>query len=408
MIGRRALLILPVALVGAGLVAACGRDSGTPAVRPILILVSLDGWRADYTDRADAPNVRALAARGVRSDALIVAFPSKTFPNHYTTVTGLYPEHHGIVGNTMVDPAIPGRFTISSPVATDPRWWQGEPLWATVQRQGRRAASMFWPGSEVPGPGQPRDWIPYDGDLPNHARVQQVIEWLARPDAERPSFITLYFSDVDSAGHDHGPDSAEVLAAAAALDRHVGDLVAGVAALGLEARTTILLTSDHGMSPGRADRAIYLDDYLELAAIDVIEWGPYASIAPNPGIDEACVHRAVIGRQPAMQVHRKAETPGHLHHRAHPRIPPILALADDGWIITTHGRVPSAGNHGYDPRVPSMRALLVVAGPDIRRGVVVAPIESVHLYEFMCRVLGVTPASNDGTRAATSDWFEPR
>jgi predicted AlkP superfamily pyrophosphatase or phosphodiesterase len=401
-IGRRALLIFLCALASAGLAPGC---DAAPVARPILILVSLDGWRADYTDRADAPNIRALAARGVRSQALIVAFPTKTFPNHYTTVTGLYPEHHGIVGNTMVDPAIEGRFTLSSPVAKDPRWWQGEPLWTTVQRQGQRAASMFWPGSEVPGPGQPRDWVPYEDDLPNEVRVQQVLDWLGRPEAERPSFITLYFSDVDSVGHDYGPDSAEVMAAAAGLDRRVGDLVAGIAKLGLEDRVVILLTSDHGMSASSADRAIYLDDYLDLPAVDVIEWGPYASIAPKPGIDEASVLRALTGRHPAMQVWRKSEIPEALHYRGHPRIPPILALADDGWYITTRGRTPPPGSHGYDPRVPSMQALLIAAGPTIRRGVVVPPIESVHLYEFMCRVLGVTPAKNDGDRRATSDWF---
>src|SRR5688572_12936138 len=236
--GRLALLLaLAVALIAcAGTRPPSGPALSEPEAsrraKPIVILVSLDGWRWDYLDRAQAPRLRALARAGVRSEGLIPPFPSKTFPSHYTIVTGLYPEHHGIISNNMIDARIGERFSMSSPSAKDPRWWGGEPLWITAQKQGQKAAAMFWPGSDVEILGQrPAHWRLYDHQFPNRSRVAEVLQWLRLPEADRPSLITLYFSDVDSVGHDEGPESTAVLEAAAELDREVGALVDGVNAL---------------------------------------------------------------------------------------------------------------------------------------------------------------------------------
>lgn len=379
--------------------------SGSQVPAPLLVLISLDGFQADLFTTADVPHLRALAARGIRSEGLIPPFPSKTFPSHYTIVTGLYPERHGIVGNSMADAAIGERFTMSAPTAKDPRWWAGEPVWATAKRQGLRSASMFWPGSEVPGPGQPDEWHAYDGNVPNAERVRRVLEWAGRPAATRPAVITLYFSDVDTAGHDFGPDSPELRAAASSVDRAIGDLVAGLDARGLTPSTTLVVVSDHGMTALDPGRAIYLDDYLELDAVDVLEWGALATVTPKPGIDAAIVLDALWGRHPAMQVFRRESTPPHLRYRANERIPAIVALADDGWTITTRGRRLSKGDHGYDPANRSMHGLLVVAGPGLRPGLVMPPMESVHLYAMMCRALGIAPAPHDGEPLVTRPWW---
>src|SRR3954471_2074766 len=198
---RRLVLLIAFALIAAAPVQQPG-----PAA-PILILVSFDGWRWDYLNRLPAPNLKALAARGVRARSLIPSFPVLTFPNHYTIVTGLYPEHHGVIANTMRDPTIPERFTQSSATAKDARWWGGEPLWVTAIRQGLRAATMYWPGSEAAiGGVRPPYWRAYDKSLPTLDRVTQALTWLALPAAERPSFVSLYFEEVDTAGHDFGPD----------------------------------------------------------------------------------------------------------------------------------------------------------------------------------------------------------
>jgi predicted AlkP superfamily pyrophosphatase or phosphodiesterase len=402
---RRACLA--VLLAAAWTLTGAGQASRQPD--PILILVSLDGWRWDYIERADATSLRALAARGVRAEGLIPPFPSKTFPSHHTIVTGLYPAHHGIVSNNMWDDAIGARFTMSADTAKDTRWWGGEPLWVTAIRQGRRAASMFWPGSDVEIAGaRPTDWRVYDHEFPNADRVKQVLAWLARPEAQRPAFITLYFSDVDSAGHEFGPDAPETLAAAARLDALIGDLVAGIDAQGLADRTTLVVVSDHGMSPQAADRKIFLDDYVDPASVNVVDWSPVLHIAPRNGtVDE--LYQALRNRHPALDVYRREDLPAYLNFAGHARIQPIIAVAADGWAITTRTRFKSAqaegrlslGEHGYDGRYRSMHGLFVAAGPGIRRGAVVPAFESVHVYELMCRLLGLKPAKNDGDPGMT-------
>jgi predicted AlkP superfamily pyrophosphatase or phosphodiesterase len=386
-----------------------------PDAKPILILISLDGWRWDYLDQINAPHLKALAARGIRSQGLIPAFPSKTYPNHYTIVTGLYPEHHGIIANNMLDLSIgTDRFTMTADTAKDPRWWGGEPMWATAIGQGLKASSMFWPGSDTAiGGVRPTDWLPYEHDKPNGERVSQVLKWLARPEPERPSFITMYFSDVDSAGHTAGPGAPRTLAAAEGLDGMVGRLVAGVSSLGLLEQTTIMAVSDHGMSQQAPNRKIVLDDYLDLKSVDVLDWSPVLQLLPRTGsVDE--LYRRLYGKHPALQVYKKEGLPPELHYSNNRRIAPIVAIADDGWQITTNDRLKettverrAGGEHGYDPRLPSMHGLFIAAGPRLKQGLVVGKFENIHIYELMCRILNLRPARNDGDPAVTADWMRP-
>jgi len=401
---------LHAVLVGLALLvaSACGSPVSPPTAPSTVILISLDGWRWDYLDRADAPTLRALAARGVRSEGLVVTFPSKTFPSHYTIVTGLHPEDHGIISNAIEDPAIEGRFTLrSGPIRDDPRWWGGEPIWLTAERQGVKAGTVFWPGSDVEiDGGRPSYWLPYQDDLPNERRVDQVLEWLARPEAERPRFLTLYFSLVDSAGHTYGPDSDEVMAAAAEADRLLGLLVAGLEAAGRVDETHLVVVSDHGMAAVGPDRAIVLDDYLDVSGLDIIELSPVLGVRPKDG-DVERVYGALRDRHPAMRIYRRDEVPAEYHYRRSPRIPPIVGLADDGWTITTRAGMARwtasgspRGSHGFDPRLRSMHGLFVAAGPQVRRREVVPPLESLHLYELMCALLGITPAPNSGSLEA--------
>jgi predicted AlkP superfamily pyrophosphatase or phosphodiesterase len=406
---RRWLLALAAVLVVAGL---APRPFAAQALRPIVILVSIDGFRWDYFDRADIPTLHALAARGVRSQGLIPSFPSVTFPNHYTIVTGLYPDHHGIIANTMFDPRIgPEKFTMSSATAKDPRWWSGEPVWTTNTRQGGRSASMFWPGSEAV---KPDDWRAFDDNVPGPDRVRQVLEWLARPEAERPNFVTLYFSDVDHAGHDAGPDSDEVLEAAWRVDDALAGLVAGVRRLGLADRVTYVVVSDHGMASTSDDRVIYLDDYLDPADIEVVDWTPNVAINSSTKTPPGELYARLKGRHPALAIYRKSELPSWLHYGSHPRIPEVVGIAEVGWTVTTHaaaesrrrsGRGFSGGAHGYDPRYREVHGLFIAAGPSMRQGLVAPEFQNIHIYNLLCRLLGIIPAPNDGNPEEIAAFF---
>jgi predicted AlkP superfamily pyrophosphatase or phosphodiesterase len=384
---------------------------------PILILISFDGFRWDYDSRFPAPNLHALARRGVRAKEMIPSFPVLTFPNHYTIVTGLYPEHHGVVANNIVEPGYPVKFTMSNDDAVrDGRWWGGEPLWVTAERQGRRSAAMFWPGTEAEIRGlRPSYYRAFDGKLPAASRTAQVLEWLALPQGQRPSFITLYFDDVDHAGHDHGPDSVEMRRAVATLDHELGTLAAGVRQLGLDAQTTLIVTSDHGMAPLSESRLILLDDYIDVSAVDVIESGGFLALAPREGVELMPLYQRLRDAHPRLRVYTRDAVPSRLHYSNNPRIAPIIGIPDAGWAVTTRavrqrrhddGRAPQAATHGFDPANTIMHAIFVAAGPELRRGLVVEPFENVDLYNFICAVLKITPAPNDGHPGRAAAWFQ--
>ncbi len=373
--------------------------------QPRVLLISLDGFRWDYVDRPGAVNLRALAARGVRAERMIPAFPAKTFPNHYTIVTGLTPERHGIVANSMQDSVL-GRFTLEDSAAqSDPRWWGGEPIWLTAERQGLRAASYFWPGSEAPiGGRRPTWWTRYDNDRPNAARVDQVVRWLALPADSAPAMITLYFSDTDNAGHWFGPTAPQTDSAIARVDSALGMLMRAVDSLGLRDVVNIIIVADHGMTEVSADRVIVLDDYLDLRTVDVVEWTPVSAIAPRDG-DVERVYRALAGKHPHLQVYRKGEVPARLHFNAHRRITPIVLIADEGWTITSRDRLKRSGGataitggaHGYDPELPSMGAMFIAAGPGIAQGKRIPAFRNVHVYELMSWLLRIRAAPNEGS-----------
>ncbi|MGH7537553.1 MAG: ectonucleotide pyrophosphatase/phosphodiesterase [Gemmatimonadales bacterium] len=394
---------------------ACGQTPSPRDVRATVVLVSLDGFRYDYLDRYPSPSLHRLMANGVRAP-LIPVFPTKTFPNHYTVVTGLYPEHHGIVENTIYDPVFDTVFRITDTAAVaDARWWSGEPLWATAQTQGQIAAAYFWPGSEAPiGGVRPRYWEHYSSAVPNATRVRQVLDWLILPADQRPTFVTLYLSDVDSKGHDWGPDSPEVAAAILRVDSAVGMLMDGINQRGLEGHVSVIIVSDHGMSATSPDRVVALDDYLTLDWLArIIGGSPILGLWPKPGMEDRVV-RALRGKHPHLAVWRKAEIPARFRYRDHRRIAPILALADPGWSVaarrrdvTEHPERYRGGSHGYDDTLAVMRAIFLAQGPAFNSASVAPALRNVHLYELMARILGLTPAPNDGSADSVATLLRP-
>jgi predicted AlkP superfamily pyrophosphatase or phosphodiesterase len=366
--------------------------------QPLTILVSIDGFRADYLDRAVALRLKALANAGVRA-TMRPSFPSTTFPNHQTLVTGLRPDRHGIVANSMEDAARPGvTFTMAN---SDPFWWsQAEPIWTTAERAGVRTATMFWPGSNVAYDKiRPRDWWLYAKENTEAQRVDAVIDWLRRPAATRPQFVTLYFDTVDTAGHEHGPDDARTDEAIAAVDALVGRLVDGVAALGLHANYVIV--ADHGMAATAPERVIELWKIVRLKNVRTLGYGAVVGLAPEAG-RERRLARELAKPHPHMNCARKTDLPSSLRYGQNPRVPPFICLAQLGWTIQTSAPpadkpFKGGGAHGYDPAAREMDALFVANGPAFRTGIALPAFDNVDVYPLVARLIGVTPRAADGS-----------
>lgn len=396
--------VLSLALVA--LLSACAAPvAKVPAndSAPRVLLVSIDGFRADYADRGYSPTLSALAAEGVQAQGMQPSFPSLTFPNHYTLVTGKYPDHHGLVDNAMFVPEL-GRFTLSKRDAVgDGRWWeQADPIWVTAERQGARTATLFWPGSEASIHGvRPSEWRLYDGDLSYDARVDQVLQWLDRPAEQRPRFMTLYFEAVDTAGHYDGPDSPETNQAIAQVDAALARLVAGMKAHGQYDNVNLIVLADHGMASTPAEQRILLDKLFDPAYANIVSTGAISGIIPAPG-HERDVEKALLRTHEHMQCWRKQALPAALHYGGNDRVPPLFCMAQVGWLIERnaasalhHGK-PLLGEHGFDNADPAMRALFVAHGPAFKRGVTVPVFPNVDVYPLMTHVLGIQGEPGDG------------
>jgi len=356
---------------------------------PVTILISIDGFRADYLQRGITPNLSALAEGGI-SAAMRPSFPTITFPNHYTLVTGLRPDRNGIVGNRMEDVRMPGKiFTMQS---EEPYWWgEAEPIWVTAEKAGIRTATMFWPGSNVNYDGmRPHDWIQYGHDVTDRQRVDSIIDWLRRPADNRPQLLTLYFDEVDTAGHKYGPDAPELNDAVHTVDAAIGRLRAGLAELGQPAN--LIIVADHGMAAVSADRVVRLDALLPRNSFTAIADGSYVGLTPTKG-KEKRVEKLLLGSHDHYGCYRKAELPERLHYGSNPRVPPIICLAETGWLVTTrppmgdHG--PSGGAHGYDNAAPEMLALFIANGPAIKPLGTIPTFDNVDVAPLLRDLIGL-------------------
>ena len=394
-----ALLAPGCAGPGAGDGAAAEQDAGAP---PALILISLDGFRWDYQQLTDTPNLDALAQRGVQAEGLIPVFPSKTFPSHYSMVTGLRPGEHGIISNNMRDPGWEGDFRLGTDELTKGRWWGGEPFWTTANKNGLVTAAYFWPGSDVLiNNDRPNYFHPYDGSVPYEDRVDRVLAWLDLAGGERPSFITLYFADPNDTSHDVGPEAPETLAAVRRVDAMVGRLVGGLQDRGLLATTNIVVTADHGMALMDRQRDIRLGEFVQLLPDEVFEAGAFLQIYPEAGREDLILE-ALRGAHPRLAVYGRDEIPARYHLAGHPRLAPIVGVPDVGWSVSTRETQDEPwarfllGNHGGDPQHPDMHGVFIAAGPSFAEGVRVAAFENIEIYNLMASALRIEPAPNQG------------
>ncbi len=374
-----------------------------PPRAPVL-LISIDGFRADYLDRGLTPTLKALADAGVRAEFMRPSFPSLTFPNHYALITGLRPDRNGIVSNTMEDDRIPDqKFTLWNREAIqNPKWWnQGVPLWTTAQRQGLHSGIMFWPGSEAAVHGShPEFWSSYDKKLAGVSRVDRVLDWLTLPEPTRPSLLTLYLDTIDTAGHRFGPDSDELNAELKVVDATIKRLLDGLANHGLDQAVNIVVVSDHGMSTTSPERVIFLDDLLPEEFAHVVSYGVLTGIKPSRGHGRD-TEEILFRSHEHMRCWRKGELPPRFHYGHNRRVPPLLCLADPGWVISSHAMLESKayfsyGEHGYDNSHPEMSALFIAHGPAFRTHVVVPAFDNVDVYPLLAHLLGIQAEPNDG------------
>lgn len=386
-------------------------------LQPTVILISLDGFRADYLDKYPAPTLQSLARDGVRAKWMTPSFPSLTFPNHYAIATGLYPDHNGIVGNNIYAPEFTETFSMSKRAEVENgRWWLGEPIWVTAEKQGQSAAAFFFPGTEAEIAGKrPSIWNSFDDGFPNSDRVDTVLTWLQMPAAQRPTMITLYFSDVDHGGHDAGPDSPEVKAAIARVDQSLHRLVDGLKARGIFEQVNLLIVSDHGMARVNPNNVVVLDDHFDLSLAQRIVWnGALAQIFPKEGREET-IYAVLKARAEHFSVWRKQELPARFHYGTSSRIGSIVVLADEGWTLNsrdryrpvTNGVIKYRGAHGFDNALESMRALFIGHGAAFKRAHFAEPFANVDLYNVMAAILNLKPAPNDGNPATVKALLRP-
>jgi len=378
-----------------------GANSPKAQSQHYVVLVSLDGFRWDYAKRDNATHLLALGKQGVWApEGMLPSYPSLTFPNHYTLVTGLYPEHHGLVANSFYDPARKQRYAYTDPqAASDGSWYGGVPLWSLAESQGMRTACLFWPGSEAAIAGfQPTYYLHFDNKIDENARIGQVLAWLRLPPADRPHFITLYYAEPDHQGHTFGPDAPETKAAALRMDGLIGTLKTALDATGLP--IDLVVVSDHGMVRA-ADGWVTLDQFADLTGVEAVGSLLYA----DSEADRERVYNQLKKASPQFVAYRRKDVPAGLNYNRNPREGDPVVIATGPYAIRAHGppagqpdRPPTLGMHGFDPaKLPQMKASFFAAGPDIVEGTTVAPFENVNLYPWLAHLLGLAAPKTNGS-----------
>lgn len=395
-----ALGVLSIVIISL-LVFRHGRSSSNSPSRPIVILISMDGFRHDYLASQSLPSFENMIKQGTFVKSLIPVFPSKTFTNHYTLVTGLYSENHGIVENEFYDPHLEKEFDIR----VSDEWWGGEPIWLTAEFQGLKSACFFWPGSEATIKGKrPTYFEKFNESLEWKARVNGVLDWIDLPEDERPSFISLYFEEPDKSGHWYGPSSKEVLIKIKELDELLGELMTALEKrTELSGRLNLVVLTDHGMA--EINKYIYLDDYIDLESIkgdiNIVTYSPLFQVWPTSGnlqdpiLDH--IFSNLSNAHPNMTCYIHRIVPEELHYSKNERISPLLCIMDEGYELrTTKSWSHFKGNHGFYSTYSTMHGMMIAHGPAFPKGNVVEELHNVNVYDLLCHILGLKPAYNNG------------
>jgi len=374
------------------------QETSTQQPDNYVVILSLDAFRWDYSTIYNTPNLNKIAKEGVKANALISCYPSKTFPNHYSIATGLYPDHHGIVNNSFNDPEL-GFYSISDRQSVEyPDFYGGEPIWVTAEKQGIKTASYYWVGSEAQIEGiQPTYWKKYKQRVPFAARIDTLIHWLKLPIENRPHLIACYFHEPDWTSHEYGPVSPQTKVVVERLDSLVGVFVTKVKTLPNASKINIIIVSDHGMAPISKEKAINLSNYLSKDSFDVISGGnPIYSLQPKEGYQKKAM--AILHKIPNIKVWCRDSIPARYHYGKNKRVNDILIEADLGYSISWKEDKEkfSGGTHGYDNMYPEMQGIFYAVGPDFKKGYQQPAFMNIDIYPLIAYVLKIKPASVDG------------
>ncbi|MFD2202058.1 alkaline phosphatase family protein [Shivajiella indica] len=376
-----------------------------------VILISLDGYRYDYTERFQPENLNRFIEKGTAAKSLIPSFPSKTFPNHYTIATGMKPEKHGLIDNAFFEPEKDQVYVINNrEIVQDGYWYGGTPLWVLAQQHGLKAASYFFVGTEAPVKGiQPNYYYNYDAKVSNLTRISKVFEWLELPEDERPRLITLYFSDMDDIGHRFGPDNEkEIGGKLEKLDRELGALFEGLKSFDLD--INIFIVSDHGMTNVPKENLLNLDHITEGIDAKVINNGALAHVYLNNPLELEDVYLKLNSQEGPYKAVKVKDREFYKNIQIHPnRLGDILIIPDLGfYLATTVGMVGYQnraamfkteifGEHGYSPAFKDMHGIFYANGPKIKEGQIISSFQNIHVYPLICEILGLPiPDDIDG------------
>lgn len=369
------------------------QSNGTALFKPTTILVSLDGFRADYIQRGLTPALSKFMAEGVAPEYMNPSFPSLTFPNHYTLITGLYPESHGIVANKFWDPKLGKEFKYTDPAKSRAReWWsQAEPLWVTAEKAGIKTAIHMWPGSEAAiSDIEPSIVDKYSGKQPLDVKLNRVFDMLDMPGAEnketavaeqRPQFIATYVPNIDAVGHKFGPNSTQVNDALVAADSMLSNLFAGIEQRNLTNVVNIVIVSDHGMAESSNDRLIQIDNIITMDVLQHVDGWPLYGLRPKEPVANNALKlykrlmMAAVEYGHVFDVFQKDHMPDRWHFKNNERIAPVWIIPKTGWAFVTKEefdvekaketgeQYSPKGIHGYDHEDPQMRAIFAARGP---------------------------------------------